>query len=646
MAALFVSSPTRAAAAWPPLPLLLSPDGSPALHEAFDWSAPSGESGSSGGSSADSGSDGSSSVASSSPLLLPPSPTSLPLSSPSQHPVFDSDDWRPSQAELIPWSWADAAVVHSVHPHSHAHAAEEEPTQRAADHPQEVVREQPVQLQPLAEGEQVDDEDGKGGLPSASSSSSINPRFYTRKVACQVCHFAKVRCDGGRPCTRCSRLQLTQHCADRPTIRRGPRDKKNTADSADVAHKRRLLSSSPSHQRWLGVSSEASPSRKRLAAPSPVPSLSPDFTLPTDFVIPVSSPVPRHLRPSQLLRVDTSTISSSLLASHFRTVTAYMRQSGFAFPQMKHPLREKLIQHTWFNAHMTPTDGQTIAHAFVQTRGGRWYEGYFDAPLASLIAAAVAKFAAADDGEEPPLSTIHPHSVSHEHHGGNQCDGRPCAGYCVYLRRLEHGVQCSFGWGDSPVVAIEDHPGLPSHAFLCFRHQPEEAAVAERQQLIVRQRAIAVARQLLAEAGVDDVSEGSLSPDSTDVPPLAIRVGIVAQVNAAFERLLGYSQAEVRASFAELGEKAMFALVKPTAWPELMDLTREAKMMRRSDFRMRCIAITRAQQEVPCVLSASYQRDGEGRVVTTFFSFLPLPDATDVARRAVVSGPQMGALRG
>jgi Fungal Zn(2)-Cys(6) binuclear cluster domain len=42
-------------------------------------------------------------------------------------------------------------------------------------------------------------------------------RFYSRKIACTVCHVAKVSCDGARPCSRCLRLGQNSNCVDRPS---------------------------------------------------------------------------------------------------------------------------------------------------------------------------------------------------------------------------------------------------------------------------------------------------------------------------------------------------------------------------------------------------------------------------------------------
>ena len=53
-----------------------------------------------------------------------------------------------------------------------------------------------------------------------SAVGAARPRFWSRKVACQVCHYSKARCDGSRPCERCVRLHHTAHCVDRTSKRR------------------------------------------------------------------------------------------------------------------------------------------------------------------------------------------------------------------------------------------------------------------------------------------------------------------------------------------------------------------------------------------------------------------------------------------
>ena len=695
MAALFPSSPSGTPSSWPSIPSPLSADGALVANDSFYWPAPSLDSSSR--SSADSSSDSSASVGSNSPLLFAPSPTIL-QPSPSPYAVASGSDWRAFQGEAIPWSWADARAtglsprasasvsasatpVHSNVTYLAGAAGEEQPVSAADEDHAVVVRRPPAVQQLRVEDSEEAEEEASGRAPPASSKAAAAPRFYTRKVACQVCHFAKVRCDGGRPCTRCSRLQLTQHCVNRPTSRRGARDKSTDSSDSASASKRRLLSSSSAaqQQRWLEeATAEPTPSRTRLAGASPSSAFSVDSASPSSSLIDSSLSVPpalpRPLRVSLLLRVDASNVSSSLLASHFRTVTHYLRKTGSVFPPTRNPLRDKLIQHSWFTHNLTPTDREVVAHAFVHWRGGRWYEGYFDQRLSGLFDAAASKLAVAG---LPSSSTLLLTSVSDDTHDHPQCNGQPCSGYCPYVRSLVRAAPCSYCWEESPDMPIPDQPGFPSHAFLCIRHQPEDVAVADRQQHILSLRAAMVAQQLLADAsqGITDeewtmeesaldsdirhpdgpaqlldpldcspppppaLATSQLAPSPSDAaldataPDPTIRVSMAAQVNREFERLLGYSQAEVRASFLQWGEKAMYGLLRPEDWPEVMDLNREAKMMKRTDFRARCTAITRTQQEVPCVLSGSYQHNGDGMVIATFLSFLPLPDAISGRRR-------------
>ena len=313
-------------------------------------------------------------------------------------------------------------------------------------------------------------------------------------------------------------------------------------------------------------------------------------------------------------------MSSSLLASHFRVMTLFMRD-GAMFPQVRNPLREKLLMHLWFEDNMTRADRDAVAHSFVSMRRGRWFEGHFNPQLSAVLGAAAAKVGAHGDPSAAP------HRASADPHSAAQCDGRVCAGYCPYLRRLIHEVPCSFTWAASPEAALVDRAGLPSHAFLCIRSPPYDARVEERQQRLLSQRAARVAVQLLAQFDGEDGQDGVAEEAGwvMDDAPLesAIRVSMSAQVNCEFERLMGYSQAEVRASFMSSGERAVYGLLRSDDWAQLMDLTREVKLMRRTEFRIRCTALTRAQQEVPCVLCVACQLDAEGKPSATFLSFIP-----------------------
>ena len=591
-------------------------------------------------------SNSSSSVAGSSssvsPLVSPASPPLL-LLSPCPEPQVDNP-WTPGPNGCLAWSWAEACSTGVV-------AAEETssfPTALAAASQLGLLGEDAR----AAEQAVLDASHSSARielLPSVrttetaavsaapASASAASPRFYSRKVACQVCHFAKARCDGGRPCGRCSRLQLTQHCASRPS-RRAAREV---------------------------VSPEPGPSHKRLAVSATglvsSPASTPSYASFVQDVTAVPCSLPRSVRASVLLRVDESNVSACLLACHFRAVSNML--PGASLLPMRLPMREKLLQHAWFKRHMTQPDLEAVAHAFVSYRRGRWYEGCFDPGLHPVFRSAAAKLAARAE----PAASLQPSWA--DTRPPTLCDGRRCSGYCPFLRRLIKEAPCAYSWTASPETPIPDQPGFPSHAFLCIRHRPDDAAVEERQQLRLCQQAARLARQLLAEyssaeaealgeawlsaeAAEDDshtrCRDASAQPDgSLDCLPAAcvrsdaacqpgppasfISVSMLAQVNRAFERLLGFSQAEVRASFVLTGETALYALLRPDGWAELMDLTRQAKMLQRTEFRMRCTAVTRAQQELPCVLSAHYQRE-DGKVMAGFLSFIPLPDAASNAR--------------
>ena len=141
------------------------------------------------------------------------------------------------------------------------------------------------------------------------------PRFWSRKVACSVCHLSKKRCDGGRPCSRCVRLRHSAECVDRPSAR-------------------------AKRQRQQSITEEQS------------------------AALCLSAVVHCH---STLVPAEPGPLSQCLLAAHRRSL-ARLRLAGASSDSLALELREKLLGWAWHRQMMLPADVEAVAHSVVPAR--------------------------------------------------------------------------------------------------------------------------------------------------------------------------------------------------------------------------------------------------------------------------------------
>ena len=104
------------------------------------------------------------------------------------------------------------------------------------------------------------------------------------------------------------------------------------------------------------------------------------------------------------------------------------------------------------------------------------------------------------------------------------------------------------------------------------------------------------------------------------------------QCNAAFERLLGYSQSELRELFSEAGDKALFGLVSADDWAALLQLDKALRLGWKQHGSLLVTAVDSRQQTVPCVLSVQSELDAKRKPYATYFSFTPLPADSAISR--------------
>ena len=447
------------------------------------------------------------------------------------------------------------------------------------------------------------DAEGKSGPGhsqpwSLSSSTALSvtarPRSSSRKAACSVCYVNKERCDGGRPCSRCVRLRHTAHCMDRPSLLS---KRQRTQPSTD--------------------------------APRPSP-----FHL-NDCVRPAWTLPP----------VDQDQLSRALLASHRRSLVK-VDLSGDFNGAKELDLRGKLLEWVWHRQMLLPDDMAAVAHSLVSPQSS-WYRHrhhLLSATLSSLSSHSSAALESCGVDEARPLPPV------------ARCDGTMCGGFCVFFEALSAAAPCAFSWLRSPSTPIPDQPGFPNHAFCVIRRAHDEA-LSRYDDAVLPEIGLQVAAHLLAStdhhlsaarariAGQWDAhrlstsslcdpidclpSQGqALRPRLASITPMhTIEVIMTVQANCALERLLGCSQSELRQAFVAHGERALYGLVQPDSWPQLMDLLKQVKWEQRREFRMQAACRTRDGTELPCILHSLNEFDSEGQLCTTFLSFLPVHDA-------------------
>ena len=476
-------------------------------------------------------------------------------------------------------------------------------------------------------------------LSTAAAVAAVSrPRFISRKVACQVCHFAKVRCDGGRPCERCIRHSHTAHCSDRPS-RKGQKRKRPAPQQP--AHTQPPLDYIDRHTALAADNSPHESSMHDAAAPITMSNCS-------VTVRSTARRIPPHLSLPFAARhqpVDAARLSSSFVSGHLRWLSSLSAADLTSLLCRMH-LRDKLIQGVWMAQLLTPADLLTLSHSVPLSR--TWWQHYFQPACHQLLL---------DCHARDPLpferAAVRRHCHTHSHgpaeaHRRRECDGTACFGFCGFLDTLIEAAECSISWQRSRLLAMADQPNAPSQPFIAIRRLHDET-LARKQEALVD----ALCTQMARDMSLTAIRPGSTQstavaaaarPTAThttacecgavvvsvaerpSLPVQRVEVAMSVQCNAAFERLLGFQQSEVRALFVSAGEKALYGLVSEDDWPALLQLDKAIKLGRADEGRLVVSAVDRRRGTVRCVLHVQSEFDRNGKPVVTYWSFTPLPD--------------------
>ena len=329
-------------------------------------------------------------------------------------------------------------------------------------------------------------------------------------------------------------------------------------------------------------------------------------------------------------------------------------------------LRDSLVYYAWLCELLIPLDVVQLHHT-PKMLAAHWPTQYFD-PSALLRAAAVIPLSRQCRPPSPPgcsvvLSHTSPlvRSRMRRHHLPS-CDGSVCQHRCWFMHWLFASVPCWFDWSSSPLLAecddgmlarlvikrprcdveqlVEEQDRVQSAGQqlleLLYSQQSCNSASLTRSPLSSESLGSPTHAQipnesLLLSSSTEAGQERSPEPSSEANPLIEVQMWL--QVNSSFERLLGYSQSELRSMFLTDGEKVWYQLVRSDAWESLMLLEKEMKWNMRKEYRVYVMLINKWQVEVPCLLHALYIFDNTGRQQESRISIVPLPDAS--------SGPQL-----
>jgi PAS domain-containing protein len=193
------------------------------------------------------------------------------------------------------------------------------------------------------------------------------------------------------------------------------------------------------------------------------------------------------------------------------------------------------------------------------------------------------------------------------------CDGSLCGHRCLFLHCLFLALPVIINWESSPLTAATA-TSCELHPMLSIRRQRLSASDIAQQESLIH----SMAESVLSGQG----GRGERQQEEAECVELSHAV----QVNAAFERLLGYSQAELRSLYVSQGERVLYRLLRSDVWETVLVLDKEVKWEMRSDYRIYAVCLNKWQTELPCLLHAMVDYDEDGYQRETRLIFVPLPE--------------------
>ena len=360
---------------------------------------------------------------------------------------------------------------------------------------------------------------------------------------------------------------------------------------------------------------------------------------------------------SSYLPVDGVRLSQALLTAHLHMASRLQRLNS-SLVKRHMSFREKHLAWRWLHDMMTPEDARALLHS--APLRPTWFTDLFGGGPPLLEAAVSSLIAETTSAARTGLRG----TAQGQRQGGECCDGGLCYGFCSFFRALSAAVPAEQSWLRSPLYPLPDQADAPNHPLLVIRHFHDDAEL-QRQQTLLDEAGLRMAlelagahqrrrkppsiRLLASEPTEGDLEVGrrlhcpdplfldannSPSPQSPlpscSAPALPrVEESLSVQANSAFERLLGYSQTELREASVLYGEKALYGLFSTAAWPRVLELDKDIKLGRRREWSALVVSVSKRKSEVPCLLHCLSRFDDGGRVCVSYLTFMALPDASD-----------------
>ena len=384
---------------------------------------------------------------------------------------------------------------------------------------------------------------------SAGKAVAPTPRAG-RVVSCVFCHTSKVKCGGVFPCVRCVKMGRPHLCTEwrsRVQIHNLIRQLESPAPpspSPSPSISRLLLDGAsadgPSKRRRVELLSTASPVAATSALSSRSFSLSRSLSWdPIAFLIHRSPPSHSYVTALPLTCPPRPFYSRCIVRAMIKACT----RGGL------HASRpQQLLYFLRTHPFLSPDDFETSVHcSAIQERVRHWLEeaeGEDDTsssfPLSDGAGQCSPPLLRPNDLLSLPFFIL-PAVRGKKHPAIGQCDGSICQNMCTGARRLRELHPCAFTFTASPLTPLDD-TAYNNHPILCLRRLPSDYPT------------------------LIDRLTGQFAGHPMTPSPATFQLSWEVQVNRAFERLFGYSQAQVRAMFMQHGWLACYMWLGREEW--------------------------------------------------------------------------------
>lgn len=301
-------------------------------------------------------------------------------------------------------------------------------------------------------------------------------------------------------------------------------------------------------------------------------------------------------------------------------------------------LREKLIQTVWMQHQLTPSDLLRLSHAVPLSP--TWWQHYLHPSYHHLLLPnqphpferrECGTGSGDDSSGGSDCGGGGGGGYSRAKRGGvgrlrRPCDGTACFGFCGFLDSLIEAAMCHISWNHSPLSPLPDQPNAPNQPFIAIRRLQDDSLTRRQEELVD-----ALCLQLVVDTpsvrSRDDSRPGEAAVSAATQSVESVEVAMSVVCNSAFERLLGFTQSEVRELWSSDGDKALYGLIAEDDWAALLQVDKEVRLGWRREGCLLVSALDRRRERVRCVLQVQSELDVKGKPLVTYLSFTPLPAA-------------------